>query len=661
MILFALAFLLVGQVARVLFAAGQTYPAVILAPNGIVLAALILHGGKHWKYLWLAAFLNALLNNIPFFGAFIAALLYILQGAIGAAAFHLFKLDERLWRLRDTIGFCAIAITTSSILPAGGIMLIPLVSPDNQVSFAYWWLGHVISALVLTPLLIRGLSKQRAMPMPAQRTEIVIAFSLLILTDFFFWTKYPPEATLPFVLLQLGLFLWIALRMGMTYMSWASFISSVIFLTAPFYGFDRPEAGMMSERIASTEVYMAIFAILFYLLASVFEERNMAFASLRANIEELERTNEKIRQDDLKKSEFIAVLAHELRNPLVPITNHLQLMELNGIAETNFRPQTDGIKKQIRNITRLLEDLLDISRITQGKIDLKRERTDLRESIFHAAEAVQSFINSRNQTLAIKADTPVWTCGDPLRLEQIIVNLLNNAAKYTNPGGHIDLICETDATHAILIVRDNGIGICPEILPRIFDPFIQADNSITRTYGGLGIGLKLVKSLTEMHEGTVTAESEGLGKGSCFTVRLPLLETDNATERLLPLSVLTQVGLSRKILVVDDNQDVVQSLTELLKLLGHEVVSAFHGDQAVDVARTHKPSLVLLDIGLPGKSGYEVARLLRADLGQTATLIAVSGYGQEEDKLRSKEAGFDHHLTKPVNITDIQNALKLAG
>ncbi len=662
MFLFALAFLLVGHFGRVIFSAGQTYPAVVLAPNGIALAALIKYGGKKWKYIMGAAMLNALFNGLLPGGAFIASVLYVLQASVGAWAFHALNLDQRFSHLRDTLWFSGIALLTSAIVPIGGMFLLSLSTAPNNTTFFYWWLGSIVSALVFTPLLVRGLSEQRPAASPAKGFEIALAFSLLITVDFFFWTKYPTEATLPFVLLQLGMFTWIALRMGMSYMSWATFISSVIFLCAPFYGFDRPSADQLSLRIISTEVYMCIFAILFYFLSSAFEERNEAFTSLKEKIEELEHSNQRILQEDLKKTEFIAVLAHELRNPLAPIANNLSWMELEGIQETKYKNPIDGITKQVRHISRLLEDLLDVSRINQGKIELRKQPLDLHQSIRYAIDSVRPFVQARDLEVTLDLHPgPLWVSADPLRLEQIVINLLNNAAKYTNPKGRIRISTSIGGGTAILQISDNGIGICPEMLPKIFDSFIQADNSITRTFGGLGIGLKLVRTLAELHGGTIQAESDGLDKGSRFTLKLPLgvppQESGSIAQEPSAAALLN--SSNKKILVVDDNKDVVYSLGEVLRLLGHEVLKAYDGEQALSIALTHRPAIVLLDIGLPDITGYEVAKSLRETFGSGVTLIAISGYGQAEDKLRAKQAGFDQHLTKPVSMADIKEAIKV--
>ena len=283
MMLFALAFLLAGQASRFLFTSVPTYPAVILAPNGIALAALIVSEGKHAKYLWFAALLNGLLGGLPPVAAFIASLFYLLQAAAGAAAFYTLNLDKRLRSFRDIFLFCVIAIICSAITPLAGSGLLPLINTNNQVHFSYWWLGHVISTLIFTPLLIRGFSKSDFILSQTQRMEAIIAFALLILLQFSFWTEYPQEARWPLALLLLAVALWIAFRMGLTYVLFAVLIGSITFLCEPFYGPKRTPLGLLSERIAEIEIYLSVGIIVLYFLTAIFEERNQALAALKQN------------------------------------------------------------------------------------------------------------------------------------------------------------------------------------------------------------------------------------------------------------------------------------------------------------------------------------------------------------------------------------------
>jgi PAS domain S-box-containing protein len=356
------------------------------------------------------------------------------------------------------------------------------------------------------------------------------------------------------------------------------------------------------------------------------------------------------READRRKDEFLAMLAHELRNPLSAINGAAQLF---GKLETedDLVWAKDVVQRQVKHLSRLIDDLLDVSRISRGKIGLKKEPLSLSPVVSSAVEAVRPLLEERKHELSVSLiNAGLRLDADPLRLEQILVNLLTNAAKYTDGGGRIWITAGQEGGEVVIRVGDEGIGITAELMPRIFELFAQGDRTAARSEGGLGIGLTLVRKLAEMHGGSVTAASEGLGKGSEFTVRLPALE-GSAERKSSPLVTPPRVSRpSTRVLIVDDNLDTARGLSRLLKLLGHDVRVAHDGQEAVEAARAHRPEVVLLDIGLPGIDGYEVVKRLRVDeCCRGSVIIAVSGYGQPEDLRRSKEAGFDHHLVKPVD------------
>jgi signal transduction histidine kinase/CheY-like chemotaxis protein len=356
------------------------------------------------------------------------------------------------------------------------------------------------------------------------------------------------------------------------------------------------------------------------------------------------------RESDRRKDEFLAMLSHELRNPLAPVLNTLAVLRARGGAAPSDTQAHEVLERQVRHMARLVDDLLDVSRVTRGKITLQKERVDLRGLVGRAAETTRPLIEARRHQLTVALpDGPVLLEADPTRLEQVLANLLNNAAKYTEPGGAIRLAVERARGDAVVRVRDTGIGMPPEVLARAFDLFVQGDRGLARSEGGLGIGLTLVRSLVEMHGGTVTAHSDGPGQGSEFVARLPALP-NGAGPTSPPREQAGPAGQSRRVLVVDDNRDSADSLALLLRLAGHAVQVAYDGRAALEAARAAPPEAVLLDIGLPGMDGYAVARRLREELGaQRVLLVAISGYGQEDDRVRSREAGFDHHLVKPVD------------
>jgi signal transduction histidine kinase/DNA-binding response OmpR family regulator len=356
-----------------------------------------------------------------------------------------------------------------------------------------------------------------------------------------------------------------------------------------------------------------------------------------------------IQEANRGKDEFLAMLAHELRNPLAPVLHSLHVLRLGGEPRA-VELARDMIERQVRHMTRLIDDLLDVSRITRGKIRLQKRTVELAEVVGRAVDSSRPLIESRDHHLDVTLPhAPVHLVADPTRLEQVFANLLNNAAKYTEPGGLIRLSAECRGREAVVRVRDTGIGIPPQLLPRVFELFMQAHQNLDRAQGGLGIGLTLVRTLVEMHGGRVEAHSAGPGNGSEFAVHLPLPE-----EVPEPVAEANPAGppalAPLRVLVVDDNRDAAESLAMLLRLDGHEVRLAHDGPAALDAAGDFRPEVVLLDIGLPGMSGHDVARRLHGGHGGAPPLlVAMTGYGQEEDRRRSREAGFDHHLVKPVD------------
>lgn len=389
------------------------------------------------------------------------------------------------------------------------------------------------------------------------------------------------------------------------------------------------------------------------------------FTGIVRDITDRKRMEEALKDADQRKDQFLAMLAHELRNPLAPMSNAVQIMQLEGPNGPNFRWSTEVIEDQIKHMTRMVDDLLDVSRITRGKVDLQKETIALAEVVELAVDASQPLIDDYRHHLQIALPPePITVEVDPARLAQVLSNLLNNAAKYTDEGGQISLTAESSGDEVVIRVRDNGIGISPDLLAKVFDLFTQADRTLSRSRGGLGIGLTLVQSLVELHGGSVTAHSEGLGRGSEFVVRLPMA-TRTAVAPHAPNSAdgPRNVHLPRRrILVVDDKRSNAQSLELLLQALGQEVFTAFDGQRALEMASQHHPDVVLLDIGLPVIDGYEVARRCRArpEL-QPITLVAMTGYGQDSDRQRSQEAGFDAHLVKPVNLDDLLLLLEQPG
>lgn len=382
------------------------------------------------------------------------------------------------------------------------------------------------------------------------------------------------------------------------------------------------------------------------------------------DITQIREAEEALKFADRRKDEFLAMLAHELRNPLAPIRNAVEVMRHFSSPDPEMERMRDIIERQTELLTRLVDDLLDVSRITQGRIALRKERVDLHTIIDRAVETSRPLIDARKHRLTLALPSaPIEVEGDLVRLAQALSNLLNNAAKYTPSGGDIRLTADVNEGEVTVRVKDSGVGIAPEDLPQVFGLFSQVDRSLDRTQGGLGIGLTVVHSLIEMHGGRVEAFSEGTGKGSEFVVHLPLMKQVGRAANASPFPIEEEESQLQpspyyRVLVVDDNVDSAESMTMLLKFAGHQVQMAFDGLSALRVARSFLPQVVLLDIGLPKMNGYEVASELRKENGlEKAVLIALTGYGQAEDRQRSKLAGFDHHLTKPVDYDRLSSLI----
>src|SRR5256886_2048899 len=354
------------------------------------------------------------------------------------------------------------------------------------------------------------------------------------------------------------------------------------------------------------------------------------------------------------------MLAHELRNPLAPILSAVQLMRMKPVADPQLSWSRDVIERQLSHLTRLVDDLLDVARITRGKINLSREPIELPTLIARAVEIVQPLIQERGHQFTTEIpDATLRVDADPLRLTQALGNVLGNAAKYTERGGRISLSVRRQGAEVEIRVRDNGIGISAEVLPRIFDLFTQLDRHSHHPHSGLGIGLALVRRLLQMHGGTISAHSEGAGLGSEFVIRLPLLLEATQSANGGPSAATEEPApVRRRILVADDNVDALQTLATVLELGGHEVFSAANGSLALESAERHLPEVALLDIGMPLLDGYEVARRIRAQAwGKRITLGALTGWGQDSDRRRSREAGFGSHLGKPPGLAQLTGLL----
>jgi signal transduction histidine kinase/ActR/RegA family two-component response regulator len=396
-------------------------------------------------------------------------------------------------------------------------------------------------------------------------------------------------------------------------------------------------------------------------LTSEVHVRQTAEAALARANTRLESTMAALREADRKKDEFLATLAHELRNPLAPVMHAVKLMESSSADDHQRQWGREVIARQVQRMALLLDDLLDVSRITRGRLELRKDYVDLLTLVSSAVETARPLIDAKNHTLTIDLPPePVELEVDPLRLSQALSNLLTNAAKYTDAQGQITLSASQDAQGLVIRVTDDGIGIDPTVIKGLFEMFSQIDSAIDRAEGGLGIGLALVKGLAVLHGGSVLATSGGLGQGSEFTIRLPrsVVVERRTSGSHAPDAASIPAGPRCKVVVADDNRDAADSLKLLLELSGHNAFIAYNGQQALDLGARERPLAFVLDVGMPDMTGYEVARRIRQQAwGRGALLLAVTGWGQDDDKEKAKAAGFDYHFTKPVNPEQVEEAL----
>lgn len=640
---------------------------LVWPPSAVGIAVLFLYGYDLWPAIVLSIFGVFLFRNgnVPF--DLSIAVADTIEAVIGAYFLRRYvDLNPMLARLRDSLGllvaciaptFAAAVVITSSSYYLGRIPFSGI--EDSLVAV---WIGHAVSALSFTPFLIRWLYRPFFYKTKDEVAEGVLIFGgLSALCYLTFWTSYSSFGPVSFIYIILLFLIWTAMRSGPRGTTLGLAIFSGIGTSGIIFGHGPLSLAHNPQITLGVQVLLGALDILFLLFASIVEERKEAVISLTRSVGQLQSAIEKIRSEDQAKTNFLAILAHELRNPLAPIVTSIELMKSGPAAHADAE-LVDTIETHVRTISLLLDDLLDISRITQNRFELRRDRIALRPVINRSIETVQPFLTSRSHSLLVTVPPgDTFLDADPVRLEQMLVNLLNNAGKYTDPGGRITLTCVREGGVAVLRVADNGIGIAPDNLPGVFEPFGQR-GAVMRTPGGLGVGLSLTKRLAELHGGTIEAHSRGLGQGSTFTIRLPLSTGAATGPAAAALSFVNRfrskaAAAPRTILIVDDNETAAVGLATLLTRSGHRAHTAFNGKEALDKIKSLAPEVVILDIGLPDISGYEVAALIRKAEVQPKRLIALTGYGQEDDKTKSAEAGFDAHLIKPVTLKDVEAVL----
>ncbi len=649
-----ISFLLGAKLGQFIYMDLGSAPAFIWPPYGIALASIFLFGYRMWSAIALAAFVASVSGGSELSAILISTFGNTTQALIGGFFFKLLDFRPDLTRLRDTILLILGSLVFTTIVPTVSYLVrfaTDTLPADPSTTWRVLWAGGILSVLILTPL-ITGYA-QNIRIIWERWIEHTFALGLLTaVTYVLFWAQISAYASIPLAYVLLAPFFWISLRFPPRSTSLALFLTTVIALSgAMIYG---PADISRGSFLFQTQLFLEMFAIIFLILATVIEERRVFARQLGDHVTQLEVAIAQIKNQDTAKSDFLAVLAHELRNPLAPVLSTLELLRIRR-TESEESDLIRSAEQRLVTMGRLLDDLLDISRISEKRLELKKESVPLRELILRSIESAKPMIEKHGHTLSLSLPADqIALFADPVRVEQVLVNILHNAAKYTPRGGRITLSSTKRSDMAEIRISDNGTGIEQSMLNRIFEPFLQIAAS-TQGTSGVGVGLALSKELVEMHGGTIHAESEGLGAGSTFVICFPISHT---YEPMLstPSQPLKAPDTPLSILIIDDNEAGAEALGRLLALRGHRMIYAYTGGEGITSAAREHPDVILLDIGLPDMSGYDVARALKHQ-HTNAYLIALTGYGQEEDKRKAHDAGCDAHLVKPVSLRDIERTL----
>jgi signal transduction histidine kinase/ActR/RegA family two-component response regulator len=634
--------------------------------SGAALAFLVLRGWRMWPAIAVGAFAANLASGAPLAAAVGISVGNALEGLLGASIAARMQLQPDLRRRRDVFALFGIVAPLAPLIAAAfGVASLCLFGVEAWTDFGRlafsWWLGDALGILIVAPFALAWVDQARRGWRLARSAEAaILAIILLMLSAVVFSTD---AGTYPVHFLIFPAVIWSALRLGQhataSIVLGAALISTAATLVGrgPFVH----ESGHIS--LLHAELFMAVIASTGLVLGAVMAERNRAEREARGIAAEIAENAAQLAREDKRKDEFLIVLAHELRNPLAPLQNAVALL---ARAPTNVAvvEQARGVlERQLRHLVRLVDELLDLARIRSGKILLVPKPIALADAVHDAVEISQPMIAAHRHDLRVSLpDPPIRLEADPMRLSQLIANLLNNAAKYTPDGGRIDLDVRAVETAVTIRVRDSGIGMTAEALGDVFELFSQA-RRVHTIEGGLGVGLSIARALAHLHGGTLHARSEGPGRGSEFILRLPLGSPSVQTSDVRTAADAEGAETCGstpplKVLVCDDNVDAADSLSALLRSVGHETHTTYEGSAALRMAHELHPQVMVLDLGMPGLDGYAVARAVRTDAALTdMRLVALSGYGQPEDRKRTAEAGFDVHLVKPVDVGALLAAL----
>jgi len=634
----------------------------IWPPAGLALAALLLFGYA----LSPVVFIGAFVVNVTTAGSVATslgiALGNTLEAVIGAWLINRFAGGAAAFeRAQDIFRFIAlgglVSTTVSATIGVTSLALGGYASwADYQSMWLTWWLGDAAGDLVVAPLLLLWMREPSLGPLRRRLPEAALLFVCVINTALVvFGGVLPPGLrNAPIAFLCLPTLLWATFRFGQREVATVIALLSAIAAAGTLDGFGPFALGTPNESLLLLQAFTATVVVTLLPLAALVGERRRAEEERAMLLRQEQAARSDAEAANRAKDEFLAMLGHELRNPLGAISTAVHLLKLLDPAAPESRNAVRVVERQTAHLARLVDDLLDVSRATAGKIVLQRRPLELAELVQRALTALAGHERVARHTFSAQTDR-VWVLADATRMEQVVTNLLENAAKYTPPGGNITVTVRREDGTAVLSIADTGVGMPADLVPRVFDLFVQGDRGLERTEGGLGVGLTLVRRIVELHGGSVEAASEGPGRGSRFTVRLP--------EATAPADVGSGAGhgsapIRRRVLVIEDNDDAREMLRDLLRRLGHEVHEAVDGVAGMEKALELRPDLTLVDLGLPGIDGYEVARRIRErPAGRALRLVALTGYGLSEDRARALAAGYDAHVVKPIDLDKLQEIL----
>jgi signal transduction histidine kinase/ActR/RegA family two-component response regulator len=637
----------------------------IWAPAGIALAAVLVLGYRVWPVIMVGAFLVNFTTKGSWETSLAIAVGNTLEALVGGALAERFANGARCFvRRRDVVRFVLFTGLMSTMVSATvGVTTLSLAGyarwSDYGSIWLTWWLGDTGGDLVVAPFLVLWATDFRLdwdTPMALEASALLLAIAVL---GVFVTVPWPPLSGYPVAFLSFPLILWAAFGFGPRETATVVLLLSVVAVWRTLHGFGPFAVASGNESLLLLDSFLVVASLTGLGLAAVVHEQQSTAQALKnaeRRLQGLLRYEQAERRQaeaiSKEKDQFLAVLGHELRSPLSALMHAIAALQQATKQEPRSAQLHSIIDRQAQYLAHLVDDLLDVSRLDSGKIRLAVERLDLKEIVELCLSSFGEAGAWRERTVSTTLE-PAWVRADATRLYQVVTNLLDNATKFTSAGGRIDVTVRPNDGQAVLEVKDNGRGIDPATLPRVFDFFAQADDSLDRSHGGLGIGLTIVRRLVEMHDGRVEARSAGPGQGSEFVVRLPLQDAPPA--RLAPSpSLSSAVQQCLRVLVVEDYEDSRMALEVCLGLLGHSVQSAADGLRGVELAREWRPDAALVDIGLPGLDGYDVAKRIRSTpAGSGMLLVAITGYGQAEVRQRALEAGFNECLVKPVNPQDL--------